>query len=310
LFLHGSIASFFSGIAPHELGHGTVFRSKQLNHFFKIVYSLISWFDPYDYAVSHTYHHRYTLHPEADREVLLPLHPTVGKTFLLQMFTLNLVTQRQRTFGKGGLFPTLIATFRTAIGKVGSTEIPSQEWLQSLHQDQPGEHKKSIQFARFTLLFHGSVIAVAAATGQWILPALISFPSFIANWLSYFVGLTQHCGLRDNVYDFRKCVRSVKLDPFTEFLYWRMNWHTEHHMYAGVPCYNLKKLSQEIALDMPPPPSLREAWVQMLNTWKRQQSDPGYQFDVPVPETTNVTEQPTPSALARSIGELAPDSLK
>ena len=25
LFFHGTISSFFSGVAPHELGHGTVF---------------------------------------------------------------------------------------------------------------------------------------------------------------------------------------------------------------------------------------------------------------------------------------------
>ncbi|MGY8902743.1 MAG: fatty acid desaturase, partial [Flavobacteriales bacterium] len=30
------------------------------------------------------------------------------------------------------------------------------------------------------------------------------------------------------------------------FLYWHMNWHTEHHLYAGVPCYNLKKLHQAV----------------------------------------------------------------
>ena len=30
-----------------------------------------------------------------------------------------------------------------------------------------------------------------------------------------------------------------------------MNWHIEHHMYAGVPCYNLGKLYEEIKDDMP-----------------------------------------------------------
>ncbi len=26
LFFHGTVSSFFRGVAPHELGHGTVFR--------------------------------------------------------------------------------------------------------------------------------------------------------------------------------------------------------------------------------------------------------------------------------------------
>jgi fatty acid desaturase len=76
LFTHGTIGSFFTGVAPHELGHGTVFRTKWLNKLFLYLYSLLSWWDPFDYAMSHTYHHRYTLHPEGDREVLLPLKPS------------------------------------------------------------------------------------------------------------------------------------------------------------------------------------------------------------------------------------------
>ena len=33
------------------------------------------------------------------------------------------------------------------------------------------------------------------------------------------------------------------LDPLSSFC-WHMNWHLEHHMFAGVPCYNLKALHQ------------------------------------------------------------------
>ena len=58
---------------------------------------------------------------------------------------------------------------------------------------------------------------------------------FCGNWLSALVGLPMHIGLMDGVPDFRMSVRSNRLDPFTSFLYWRMNWHTEHHMFAGVP---------------------------------------------------------------------------
>ena len=34
LFFHGTVSSFFNGVAPHELGHGTVFRSRKLNKVF------------------------------------------------------------------------------------------------------------------------------------------------------------------------------------------------------------------------------------------------------------------------------------
>ena len=310
LFLHGTVTSFFSGIAPHELGHGTVFRTRWINRLFLYPISVVSWFDPFDYNVSHTYHHRYTLHPQGDGEVLLPLHPSVGKTFLLQMFTVNLFTERGRTFGKGGLIRSVVATVKIACGLIDRPYLPSQQWLSALHEDQPEEHRKSIRFARVTLLIHCSILIVSIVTGLWVIPLLISVGPFIANWLSYFIGLTQHCGLRDRVADFRKCVRSIRLDPVSEFLYWRMNWHTEHHMYASVPCYRLKALSRELAADMPPPKTLVGAWREMLETWDRQQSDPNYQFDVPVPKSAARKATGQVSELESSLGDLAPDGLK
>lgn len=310
LFVHGSVASFFAGIAPHELGHRTVFRTKFLNDLFLYPISLIAWFDPISYRVSHTYHHRYTLYPEGDGEVLLPLHPSVGRSFLLQMFTINLFTERGRTFGKGGIIRAVIATVKLAAGRIDQPELPSHRWLAALYEDQPREHRKAIQFARLTLAFHTVVIGTALATGWWVVIPVLVTPSFTANWLSYFVGMTQHCGLRDQVPDFRKCVRSVRLDPVSEFLYWHMNWHTEHHMYASVPCYHLKQLSREIAKDMPKPKNLIGAWREMLETWHRQQSDPSYQFDTPVPLPGGQTPVAKPSELASSIGDLAPKGLR
>ncbi len=250
-----------------------------MNKFFLYLFSLLGWWDPFDYASSHTYHHRYTLHPEGDREVLLPLEPSLKSTFVLQLFTVNLLTQPGRTFGKGGLISTIIFTVRSALGTVGPEKIPINEWLSALHADQPAEHRKSIRWSRILLLFHGTVLVVSIATGQWVLPLVLTFAPFIGNWGTYLVGLPQHRGLQENVTDFRKSVRSMKLNPLLEFLYWRMNWHTEHHMYAGVPCYNLKKLHREVADDMPEPRTLSGAWREMREIWHRQQIDPDYLFD-------------------------------
>lgn len=309
-FAHGTVASFFVGVAPHELGHGTVFRTKRLNKIFLYLFSLLSWWDPFDYASSHTYHHRYTLHPEGDRENLLPLEPSLKSTFMLQMFTVNLLTQRGRVFGKGGLISTVIVTIQAAVGRVGSPEVPINEWIRALHVDQPDEYRKSILWSRVLLLFHGSVLMLGIITGLWVLPLIITVAPFTANWAAYFVGLTQHCGLREDTPDFRKCVRSVTVNPLWEFLYWRMNWHIEHHMYAGVPCYNLKKLYQEIADDMPEPRTLREAWHEMRETWQRQKTDPDYQFDTPLPPTARSARTDAQDDLERSIGELAPEGLR
>lgn len=309
LFAHGTFASFFRGTATHELGHGTVFETRWLNKLFLYLFSLISWWNPFDYAASHTYHHRYTLHPEGDREILLPLHPNVGRTFLLQLFTINLLTLPGRTFGKGGLVTTIWITMLDAVGKVGSTKIPANEWLQSLHADQPDQHRRSMWWSRMQLAFHGAVLVVAIATGQWVLPLIFTLPSYIGNWLSYFVALPQHCGLMANSTDFRKSTRSIRLPRLLEFLYWHMNWHAEHHMYAGIPCYNLPALAAEIKDDMPEPRSLRGAWREMLDTWERQKSDPEYAFDTPLPSTAQTRRQRKSNVEETSIGDLAPKEL-
>ena len=309
LFAHGTIGTFFRGTAVHELGHGTVFRTKWLNKVFLYLLSLLSWWNPFDYASSHTYHHRYTLHPNGDRENLLPLHPNLSKPLLLQLFTVNLLTLPGRNFGKGGLLSSIWVTMLDAFGKTGSNDIPSNEWLNALHADQPDQYRKSRWWSRLQLAFHGTLIAISLSTGLWVLPLIFTFFSFFANWLSYFVALPQHCGLREDVADFRKNTRSMVLPRFVEFLYWHMNWHIEHHMYAGVPCYNLRTLHLEIKEDMPTPRTLVSAWREMRETWRRQQLEPDYQFDTPLPPTAKTKRERRGDVLESSIGDLAPKGL-
>ncbi|MDD3931852.1 MAG: fatty acid desaturase, partial [Eubacteriales bacterium] len=42
------------------------------------------------------------------------------------------------------------------------------------------------------------------------------------------------------------------LDPISSILYWHMEYHIEHHMFASIPCYNLKKFSRFAADQLPP----------------------------------------------------------
>ena len=94
-----------------------------------------------------------------------------------------------------------------------------------------------------------------------------------------------------------------------------MNWHTEHHMFAGVPCYNLKKLARVIADDMPELRSLAAAWREMLTIEKRRKQDPAYQYQTPLPATAHAAvlsaadvklPEGEKAKLEASIGELAP----
>jgi len=307
LWTLGFVATFFKGTAAHELGHGTVFKSKALNFWFLHAVCFISWWDPYDYGASHTYHHRYTTHLVADRENILPLTPSFAPSLLLQLCTLNLFSKPNRNFSKGGFLWNVYLTAKTALGASSAhTDIPSQEWLSKLHDDQPQAFKQSVRWSRILIMLHFFVLVVSVLSGWWVLSLVISVPSFIANIGSYLMGTTQHCGLVTNSSDFRKNTRSIKLNPVLRFFYWHMNWHTEHHMYAGVPCYNLKALAKEIESDMPEPKSLIGAWREMRQTWQRQKSDPHYAFDTPVPESVGATAMSADDDVVGSIGDLAP----
>jgi fatty acid desaturase len=302
LFAHGTIYSFISGLATHELSHGTVFKSKWLDGLFLRFFSLISWFNFHDYKMSHTYHHLYTLHPRGDREVVLPTKPSLHPLHLLQLFTLNIVGGRREPYS----YP--IVTVIGGTVKLAFTGKYHREWLEAVYEDQEEERKKSINWARAILLFHATLIAVSIVFKLWMLPVLVTFAPFIANWWRYFVGVPMHTGLQDDVDDFRLCVRTINLDPFSSFLYWRMNWHTEHHMFAAVPCYNLKRLSGAIAFDMPKPRTLVGAWREMRQTWKKQQEDPSYQYVTPLPDRSDGKKKKRDPEEA-SLGDLAPKTI-
>lgn len=305
LFIHGTSASFFKGVAAHELGHGTVFKTKSLNKLFLRIYSIISWHNHHEYNISHTYHHKYTLHPEGDREVELPLEVLTKKPFyLLQIFTFNFTGGPVTS----GLIPIIKGTIKSAFGANGASVI-TQEWSESIYTAHKEERRKAVIWARLILVFHFSILALSILFEFWVLLLIFSTQQFTANWLKYFVGLPMHCGLRSDVSDFRKCVRSITLDPISEFLYWRMNWHLEHHMYAGIPCYNLKKLHSLVAYDMPKVRTLREAWKEMLDTKRQQDIDPSYEFDTQLPKKGSKLNK-NDISLMNSIGDLAPESLK
>ena len=301
IFLHGTVGTFFS--APHhELCHGTVFKTKRFNEIFLRIFSTLGLQNFHIYKMSHSYHHRFTLHRIADKEVVLPKTPSLRFLYLLQLFTFNITGG----FESRGLFPTMRGLFRVAADRM---EQPYNEWGSELYAEFPEERLKAVHWARYLIAVHLSFALFAVLIGYPILILIVSLHPFIGNWLRYFVGAPMHCGLRSDVSDFRKCVRTITLDPISEFLYWHMNWHLEHHMFAAVPCYNLKKLYKAVADDMPKPRTLISSWQEMLEVVKQQEADPAYEFDTPVPPQRTRKEKEQQLELEASIGDLAPTAI-
>jgi fatty acid desaturase len=132
-------------------------------------------------------------------------------------------------------------------------------------------------------------VAVSLAMGWWMVPLLVTITPAYGRCLQFLCNESQHIGLQDKVPDYRLCCRTILLNPFLRFVYWQMNYHTEHHMYAAVPCYNLGKLHEQVKSDLPYcPPGLVASWRQIIAILRRQKVNPTYQYvaDLPTRPTT------------------------
>ena len=134
------------------------------------------------------------------------------------------------------------------------------------------------------LVGHGLIIAFSIYFHLWLLPILTTFNSFYGGWMQGLCNNTQHIGLQDKVPDFRLCCRTFTLNPFVRFLYWHMNYHIEHHMFAAVPCYRLGRLHRLIKADLPPcPHGIVATWKEISAILKIQETNPDYEHVAPIP---------------------------
>ena len=124
-FIHGMFWAFLIN-GFHEFVHNSVFETKSLNWFFARVFAFLGWHNPYEFWASHTEHHKYTLHPPDDLEVVLPVDLSL-KGFLKTGF-INPI----------GLWQTLSKTIRIARGKLQGP------WENSLFPDAAGKEKRNL----------------------------------------------------------------------------------------------------------------------------------------------------------------------
>lgn len=265
-FLHGTCYAFQIN-AVHELGHGTVFKTRALNSFFEHLFAFLGWMNCRIFDVSHFRHHQFTLHPPDDLEVMLPMK--IGFKQWWQTGFMDL--------------PRAKSMIQTQLRQIHGRF--RDQWIKDLFpESHPAKRRPVMNWARFILIGHSLIAVGAIAAAIWghprylMLLALVTFAPCYGSWLFFSVNNTQHIGLQDNVADFRLCCRTMLLNPVVQFLYWHMNDHTEHHMYAAVPCYKLGQLHQAIRHDLPPcPVGIIATWREMAAIQKIQETHPQYQ---------------------------------
>ena len=130
--------------------------------------------------MSHTFHHRYTLHPGADNEVILPEKPILSSLLLLQLFTINLQA----------IHRTLRDTFLVACLRFSERPLQSKnpsgptKWIKALSTVYPKKQRDAVRAARIALCFHSAALLIAITFELWWLPLVVTATRpFISGWL-------------------------------------------------------------------------------------------------------------------------------
>jgi fatty acid desaturase len=253
LYIHGGVYEF--GSHRHELIHGTVFKTRGLNTFFVYLMNFIRWPDQFAaFRISHKRHHTYTLHRCCDGEEVHPRAAPLEHVLQTAATPVDLTQFLHAVYDRiYGLFvPYLRNPRRTT-------------WQRYVYSKATPKEQQIIRWMHILpMLAHIAFGIAAAMSGVWFLIVVVSLPAFYgAKWYFVLIHTTMHIGCKPEVDNFHDCCRTVRLDPLSSFLYFHMEWHTEHHTYAGVPCYNLKKLHRLTKEHWKKPVSLVQAWRDM-----------------------------------------------
>ena len=248
----------------HECGHRTAFKTRRINDFFYNIASFMNNFEPVRWRWSHSLHHSYTasLDPH-DYEVdgsIFAKHTLLS--FLIGFLPgINLLTLHKSLH---------LEIIKHALG------IHTKVMVDCIPEDQ---RSKCINSSRIFVLLWIAILLSGILTNS-ILPILLFLlPTFFRS-LNMIWGLTQHMGLKEDTKDHRESTRSVRLNPIFSFIYWKMEYHIEHHMFPMVPSYNLPKLYDAIKDQLPKPQTLFEAYKEIIPAVIKKSKNPNYYIPV------------------------------
>ena len=254
----------------HECGHRTAFKTRRLNDIFYEVASFMNNFEAVRFRCTHSLHHTHTASSVDPHDFEVE-----GSIFWKPRTLLEFLVIFIPGFGLLNLHRSLhfeILQHALAIEtKVMKECIP--------------EHRKAscIRTSRIYVSLWLLITLTSFAMGSWLPILLVLVPKFFAT-LNIVWGITQHIGLKEDVKDHRLSTRSIRLNPIFSFIYWKMEYHIEHHMFPMVPSHQLPKLHELIKEHLPKPQSLFEAYKEIIPAVIKQAKDPDFHIAVNVPD--------------------------
>ena len=239
----------------HECGHGTAFKTRWMNDAVYHAACFMIMRNPVTWKFGHARHHTDTTIVGRDPQIASRRPPDMLK------MAANLA----------GLVDVPLAFWSMFALSVGHFSREEQEYV------PVSERPKAILAARAWLAVYAATIALALWT-QSILPLMVvGLPRMYGAWHQVITGILQHAALAENVLDHRLNSRSILMNPVSQFIYWNMNYHVEHHMFPMVPYHKLPALHERIRHDTPAPnSSIWEAVLEVVPVQFRQLKDPEF----------------------------------
>ncbi|MGC6424847.1 MAG: NADH:ubiquinone reductase (Na(+)-transporting) subunit F [Lentimonas sp.] len=264
MMCYGLLWASASDARWHESSHGTAFKTDWLNDILYEVASFMVLRESIPWRWSHTRHHSDTIIVGRDPEIAVPRPPDL-KAMILKCINFQ-------AFRRYLMNIALHCTGR--VNKEEATFIPESEY------------PKVFLRARVYVAIYAVIFGLAIYYHTLLPFIFVLGPNIYGAWLMPIYGWTQHAGLAENVLDHRLNCRTITMNFVHRFLYWNMNYHTEHHMFPLVPYHQLPKLQQLIKDDCPEPyTSLTDAYREIIPTVLKQIKDPGYFVKRKLPDT-------------------------
>jgi len=203
----------------HELSHGTVFATKQLNEAWGRLIGFLMIF-PRDFdQVMHFAHHKWT--QDWDRDGELVREPYTLTTYLLWLS--GITYWRNRIFG----------VLRRARGIIVEPFIRKDEEAKVIRESR-------IHLGLYALIILGSLIM-----GNWGWATFWLIPMILTKPIHQLQNTIEHLGLSHED-DILENTRSTRANALVRWLCWQMPYHTAHHTFPSVPFWKLQALNDKI----------------------------------------------------------------
>lgn len=255
LFAVQGVLLNFLYAGQHELSHWTVFKTGWLNEWVGRGFGFLLFYPRTFDQVQHMAHHRFTQDWARDGELARARYTLTS--YVLWMSGMSYWYTRWRRI------------LRFCFGFVTEPYLP---------QKRRGDF---IREARWHLAGYSFIAGVSVAMHSWAAVILWLAPMLAMKCVHQLQNTIEHLGLphEDNVL---VNTRSTRTNALMRWLGWRMQYHTAHHAFPGVPFHRLRELNEAIFTARgAAPPSMTYLGFQMavLRAFARGRTEADYPDD-------------------------------